>query len=158
MSATPTNFLRTVVKAGAASVPAPPGTVVLIYHRVGRTSSLDVDLSTAEFDRQIEWLASEGRTRTLQAALDGLDRPSPPRPPPPPPPGRARGPGPPPPRRAPPPVRRPPPDRAPTGPAGPIGTVSRARRFSTATVCGTSRRRLRDAWGSKTRCVPSRTD
>ncbi len=74
MSATPANLLRTVVKAGAASVPAPAGTVVLIYHRVGRTSSLDVDLTTTEFDRQIARLARDGRTLPLDTALDGLDR------------------------------------------------------------------------------------
>jgi peptidoglycan/xylan/chitin deacetylase (PgdA/CDA1 family) len=73
MSATPANLLRTVVKAGAASVPAPAGTVVLIYHRVGRASALDVDLTTAEFQRQIAYLAHQGAARTLEAALSTLD-------------------------------------------------------------------------------------
>ena len=72
MSATPANLLRTLVKAGAAVVPAPTGTVVLIYHRVGRRSTLDVDLTTAEFERQVAWLANGGRTVALDRSLEAL--------------------------------------------------------------------------------------
>jgi peptidoglycan/xylan/chitin deacetylase (PgdA/CDA1 family) len=72
MSATPANLLRTLVKAGAAVVPAPTGTVVLIYHRVGRRSTLDVDLTTAEFERQVAWLANDGRTVALDRSLEAL--------------------------------------------------------------------------------------
>jgi peptidoglycan/xylan/chitin deacetylase (PgdA/CDA1 family) len=75
MSATPARLLRTIVKAGAAAVPAPPGTVVLIYHRVGRRSTLDVDLATAEFERQVAWLADQGRTASLRRSLDALQGP-----------------------------------------------------------------------------------
>jgi peptidoglycan/xylan/chitin deacetylase (PgdA/CDA1 family) len=75
MSATPANLLRSLVKAGAAAVPAPAGTVVLIYHRVGRRSALDVDLTTAAFDRQVAWLAHDGRTVALDDSLDALERP-----------------------------------------------------------------------------------
>jgi peptidoglycan/xylan/chitin deacetylase (PgdA/CDA1 family) len=80
MSATPANVLRTIVKAGAAALPAPAGTVVLIYHRVGRRSTLDVDLETAEFERQIAWLAHQARTVGMGPALEALDGPDAPRP------------------------------------------------------------------------------
>jgi peptidoglycan/xylan/chitin deacetylase (PgdA/CDA1 family) len=73
MSATPANLLRTLVKAGAAAVPAPAGTVVLIYHRVGRRSTLDVDLTTEEFERQVAWLAHDGRAAALDRSLVALD-------------------------------------------------------------------------------------
>jgi peptidoglycan/xylan/chitin deacetylase (PgdA/CDA1 family) len=76
MSATPARLLRTIVKAGAAAVPAPPGTVVLIYHRVGQRSALDVDLATTEFERQVAWLADQGRTVSLGRSLEGLQAPS----------------------------------------------------------------------------------
>jgi peptidoglycan/xylan/chitin deacetylase (PgdA/CDA1 family) len=61
-----------MVKAGAAAVPAPAGTVVLIYHRVGAGTPLDVDLDRGEFDRQLAWLAHRGRTVPLETALAGL--------------------------------------------------------------------------------------
>jgi peptidoglycan/xylan/chitin deacetylase (PgdA/CDA1 family) len=76
MSATPARLLRTIVKAGAAAVPAPPGTVVLIYHRIGQRSTLDVDLATADFERQVAWLAGQGRTATLGQSLDALQSPA----------------------------------------------------------------------------------
>jgi peptidoglycan/xylan/chitin deacetylase (PgdA/CDA1 family) len=53
-------------------VPAPSGTVVLIYHRVGQRSALDVDLATSEFDRQIAWLAKNRRTVRLEQSLEAL--------------------------------------------------------------------------------------
>jgi len=70
MSGPPARLLRTIVKAGAAAVPAPSGTVVLIYHRVGALSALDVDLATPDFDRQVTWLANDGRTVSLGRSLD----------------------------------------------------------------------------------------
>jgi peptidoglycan/xylan/chitin deacetylase (PgdA/CDA1 family) len=64
--------MRTIVKAGAHLVPAGPGTVVLIYHRVGGRSALDVDLPVADFDRQIGRLAHDGHTVRLGDALATL--------------------------------------------------------------------------------------
>jgi peptidoglycan/xylan/chitin deacetylase (PgdA/CDA1 family) len=76
MNRTSAGLVRTVVKAGAAAVPAGRGTVVLIYHRVGATSGLDVDLPAPEFARQMEWLASDGRLRPLAPALETLRDPA----------------------------------------------------------------------------------
>ena len=57
----------------ADTVRRPPrGVVVLIYHRVGRRSALDVDLAVAEFERQMEYLAASGRVISLDEALDRL--------------------------------------------------------------------------------------
>lgn len=66
-------FAQRGVKAGAALLPAPPGTVVLIYHRVGARSALDVDIATAEFERQAAWLANTGRTVTLERGLAAME-------------------------------------------------------------------------------------
>ena len=65
-------FAQRSVKAAAALVPAPAGTVVLIYHRVGARSALDVDLATAEFDHQVAWLADEDHTVPLEDALETM--------------------------------------------------------------------------------------
>jgi peptidoglycan/xylan/chitin deacetylase (PgdA/CDA1 family) len=47
----------------------PPGVVILLYHRVGARTPTAVDLPTALFDEQMEWLAS----RRLQVSIaDGL--------------------------------------------------------------------------------------
>ncbi len=54
------------------------GVVVLIYHRVGRTSSMEVDLPTGLFDEQMAALAASGRVTTLDQALEQLARPGPP--------------------------------------------------------------------------------
>lgn len=51
----------------------PTGVVVLIYHRVGRRSSLEVDLPTSLFEEQMAALSERGTVRTLEAALDWLD-------------------------------------------------------------------------------------
>ena len=48
------------------------GVIVLIYHRVGRLSSLDVDLPSDLFDAQMAELAATGRVRSLDVALDAL--------------------------------------------------------------------------------------
>ena len=56
----------------------PRGIVVLIYHRVGRTSSMEVDLPAGLFDEQMAALSASGRVTTLDHALDLLARPEPP--------------------------------------------------------------------------------
>jgi len=76
MNRTSKALVRTLLKAGAATVPATSGTVVLIYHRVGATSGLDVDLPTADFARQIEWLAHTERVAPLGRALEFLTAPT----------------------------------------------------------------------------------
>ncbi len=53
--------------------PPPAGVVVLIYHRIGTDSGLDVDLPVADFEDQAARLAASGRVQTLDAALDRLD-------------------------------------------------------------------------------------
>lgn len=52
------------------------GVVVLIYHRVGARSSLDVDLPIEEFAAQMEVLARNHHVVTLDAALELLERDS----------------------------------------------------------------------------------
>jgi peptidoglycan/xylan/chitin deacetylase (PgdA/CDA1 family) len=54
------------------------GVVVLIYHRVGRRSNLEVDLPVHLFEAQMAFLAASGRASTIDAALDALTSPSPP--------------------------------------------------------------------------------
>jgi peptidoglycan/xylan/chitin deacetylase (PgdA/CDA1 family) len=67
--------LRTAVKVGAAApdvVRRPPtGLVVLIYHRIGGRSGLEVDLPRAVFAEQMAFLAAAGSLVTL---ADGLAR------------------------------------------------------------------------------------
>ena len=55
----------------------PQGVVVLIYHRVGRRSSLDVDLTVTGFERQMEYLANSQRVVSLDEGLDELAHPEP---------------------------------------------------------------------------------
>jgi len=66
---------RTAVKAAAAAVDQvrrpPPGLVVLVYHRVGRRTGIEVDLPLATFRGQIAELASTARVVSL---TDGLAR------------------------------------------------------------------------------------
>jgi peptidoglycan/xylan/chitin deacetylase (PgdA/CDA1 family) len=65
-----------VVAAAADAVHRPGrGVVVLIYHRVGRRSTSEIDLPTDVFDRQIEWLATTGRAMALAQALEVLAAP-----------------------------------------------------------------------------------
>ena len=48
------------------------GVVVLIYHRVGRRSSIEVDLPEALFEEQMAALAATGRAATIDDALETL--------------------------------------------------------------------------------------
>jgi peptidoglycan/xylan/chitin deacetylase (PgdA/CDA1 family) len=50
----------------------PDGVVVLLYHRVGGSSGLEMDLSVDRFERQIAWLASQHRPTALDTAMDEL--------------------------------------------------------------------------------------
>ena len=75
------SFTQRVVKTSAAAVdrlrrPA-PGVVVLIYHRVGGRSDLEIDLPVELFERQIAGLAADGRVTTLDEALERLAAPHP---------------------------------------------------------------------------------
>ena len=68
------------MKYTAAGVDAvrrpPPGLVVLIYHRVGRRSSVEVDLPRAEFADQVSFLAASGTLVTLDEGLARIDHPA----------------------------------------------------------------------------------
>lgn len=52
------------------------GAVVLIYHRVGRRSAIEVDLDRARFDDQMAALAASGRACTLDTALERVAAPT----------------------------------------------------------------------------------
>lgn len=52
--------------------PPARGVVVLIYHRVGGASGLEIDLPAAMFEEQMAALEASGRASTLDAALDEL--------------------------------------------------------------------------------------
>jgi peptidoglycan/xylan/chitin deacetylase (PgdA/CDA1 family) len=54
------------------------GVVVLIYHRVGAGSGLELDLPLARFEDQMSELADGGRVATLDRALVALESPRPP--------------------------------------------------------------------------------
>ena len=70
---------RRSVKVTAAAYdlvrPAPRGIVVLIYHRVGRRSTMEVDLPTELFEAQMAELAASGRVISLDRALELLAEP-----------------------------------------------------------------------------------
>jgi peptidoglycan/xylan/chitin deacetylase (PgdA/CDA1 family) len=55
-----------------------PGVVILLYHRVGGGSSLEVDLEPSLFDEQMEALSASGHVVSLGEALDALTRQPPP--------------------------------------------------------------------------------
>jgi peptidoglycan/xylan/chitin deacetylase (PgdA/CDA1 family) len=70
------------VKAVAAACdtvrPPAPGVVVLIYHRVGRRSNVDIDLPVATFDEQMAFISAQCRNVTLDEAValaDGATEP-----------------------------------------------------------------------------------
>jgi peptidoglycan/xylan/chitin deacetylase (PgdA/CDA1 family) len=75
------SFTQRVVKTSAAAADRlrhpTPGIVVLIYHRVGAGSGLEIDLPVDLFDEQMAALAAEGRTTTLDDALERLADPNP---------------------------------------------------------------------------------
>ncbi len=70
---------RQLVKAAAAGIDVvhrpPPGLVVLIYHRVGRRASIEVDLPRSEFEAQVEWLANHATVLPLTEALTRVMNP-----------------------------------------------------------------------------------
>jgi peptidoglycan/xylan/chitin deacetylase (PgdA/CDA1 family) len=70
------------LKTSAAAVDRlrtpPRGVVVLIYHRVGGGSGLELDLPRDRFEEQMAALVDSGRVTTLDAALDLLEAPEPP--------------------------------------------------------------------------------
>lgn len=68
------------VAAAAVDVLRPPrrGVVVLLYHRVGRRSTVAVDLPLDLFRQQMEMLAEQHRVVTLDDALAALVQPAPP--------------------------------------------------------------------------------
>lgn len=74
----PSSLLQRAVKTSAVAadrVRRPRrGVVVLLYHRVGARSRLEVDLPSALFEAQMEILAAEGRAASLDDALRQLDR------------------------------------------------------------------------------------
>lgn len=69
------------VKATSAAFdrvrPPHEGVVVLIYHRVGRRSSLEVDLPTSLFAEQMAALAERGTATTLDRAIEWLEAATP---------------------------------------------------------------------------------
>ena len=76
----PSQLLRRAVKSAAAAADAvrPPrqGVVILIYHRVGGASDLELDLPVGLFEAQAEALAASGRVVPLGEALARLNGPS----------------------------------------------------------------------------------
>lgn len=67
---------RRLAKAAAAATDRvrsiPPGLVVLIYHRVGRQSSAELDLSAAAFSEQMAYLRAKTTVTTLTEGLRAL--------------------------------------------------------------------------------------
>lgn len=71
---------RQIVKRAAAAVdvlaPPPAGITILIYHRVGRRTAVEVDLPTRLFDDQMAWLRQHCDVFTLDDALEALADPA----------------------------------------------------------------------------------
>ena len=71
---------RTALKVTAAAVDTVrrpgPGLVVLIYHRVGRRTPVEVDLPVSLFEEQMAFLAAETTVVTLSAGLARLADPA----------------------------------------------------------------------------------
>ncbi len=69
-----------VLKLSAAAAdrlrPPPAGVVVLIYHRVGARTPMEVDLPAALFESQMAALAASGRAVTLDEALAVVSGPT----------------------------------------------------------------------------------
>jgi peptidoglycan/xylan/chitin deacetylase (PgdA/CDA1 family) len=74
------SVVRRSVKVASAAAdrlrPAVSGVVVLLYHRVGGGSSLEIDLDASRFDEQIAAVAATGRAVSLGNALAQLASPS----------------------------------------------------------------------------------
>ena len=75
MSRLPKQILKWSAQTADRLRPPAPGIVVLIYHRVGRRTSLDVDLPLPVFEAQMELLATTRRVVSLDDALQALERP-----------------------------------------------------------------------------------
>jgi peptidoglycan/xylan/chitin deacetylase (PgdA/CDA1 family) len=70
--------LKASAEAADAVRGAKPGVVVLIYHRVGAGSGLELDLARDRFDEQMAELADSGQVTSLDGALDALASTTPP--------------------------------------------------------------------------------
>ena len=72
------SLARRALKVTAAAVDTvrrpPPGLVVLIYHRVGRRSAIEVDMKRADFAAQMAYLAQETDVVRLSDGLARLGR------------------------------------------------------------------------------------
>ncbi len=72
-------LLRRTVKVASAGAdrlrPHIAGVVILIYHRVGGGSGLEIDLDPGLFDDQMAAVAASNRVLSLGAALERLDSP-----------------------------------------------------------------------------------
>jgi peptidoglycan/xylan/chitin deacetylase (PgdA/CDA1 family) len=73
------SFVRRTVKVASAAVdrlrPGVEGVVILLYHRVGGGSSLEIDLDASRFDEQIAAVAARGAV-SLGTALEQLSAPA----------------------------------------------------------------------------------
>ncbi|MCB1262570.1 MAG: polysaccharide deacetylase family protein [Acidimicrobiales bacterium] len=73
--------LRQATKWASATVDAvlrpDAGITVLIYHRVGRRTSVEVDLPADRFAEQLAWLRAEADVLDLDEAVRRLDAPAP---------------------------------------------------------------------------------
>jgi peptidoglycan/xylan/chitin deacetylase (PgdA/CDA1 family) len=71
---------RTAIKVTSAAVDTirrpEAGLVVLIYHRVGRRTQVEVDLPTSLFEEQVAFLAGEAQVVTLTDGLARLAEPA----------------------------------------------------------------------------------
>jgi len=72
----PRAYVQSAVKGVAVAVdrvrPPARGVAVLLYHRVGAGSVLEVDLPTPAFDEQMHYLAARRLAITLDAGLESL--------------------------------------------------------------------------------------
>lgn len=71
-------FLKPLAASADRLRPRRHGVVVLLYHRVGARTEVEVDLPTSLFERQMEALAETGRAVTLDRALEVLAGSEPP--------------------------------------------------------------------------------
>ncbi|CAN5619156.1 polysaccharide deacetylase family protein [soil metagenome] len=78
MTAAAKTTMKTVAAVADRFKPRRRGITVLIYHRVGSGSGIQVDLPIRLFEQQMDVLAASGRVVSLDAALDALVSPVPP--------------------------------------------------------------------------------